>query len=71
MVIDDLDTLLARGQANFQFVRQPKLNQHEIVFFMLPFSIIVANYIETIDKLWFKEMLVVLLILVPITNLLL
>ena len=52
-------------------VLAPVKNGNEIVFFMLPFSIIVANYIETIDKLWFKEMLVVLLILVPITNLLL
>lgn len=52
-------------------VLAPVKNGNEIVFFMLPFSIIVANYIETVDKLWFKEMLVVLLILVPITNLLL
>ena len=52
-------------------VLAPVKNGNEIVFFMLPFSIIVANYIETIDKLWFKEMLVVLLILVPIINLLL
>jgi len=52
-------------------VLAPVKNGNEIVFFMLPFSIIVANYIETVDKLWFKEMLVVLLILVPIINLLL
>lgn len=52
-------------------VLAPEKNGNEIVFFMLPFSIIVANYIETVDKLWFKEMLVVLLILVPIINLLL
>jgi len=52
-------------------VLAPVKNGNEIVFFMLPFSIIVANYIETVDKLWFKEMLVVLLILAPIINLLL
>ena len=63
--------ILASFVAIIIAVLAPVKNGNEIVFFMLPFSIIVANYIETIDKLWFKEMLVVLLILVPITNLLL
>ena len=63
--------ILASFVAIIIAVLAPVKKGNEIVFFMLPFSIIVANYIETIDKLWFKEMLVVLLILVPITNLLL
>ena len=63
--------ILASFVAIIIAVLAPVKNGNEIVFFMLPFSIIVANYIETVDKLWFKEMLVVLLILVPIINLLL
>ena len=52
-------------------VLAPLKTGNEAVFFMLPFSIIVANYIETAEELWFKEVFVALLILVPVLNLVL
>ena len=52
-------------------VLSPIKTGNEVVFFMLPFSIIIANYIETVEELWFKEIFVALLILVPILDLLL
>lgn len=44
---------------------------NEAVFFMLPFSIVVANYIETIEENWFREVFVGLLIILPFVKLVL
>ncbi|MFD1062550.1 DUF6427 family protein [Winogradskyella litorisediminis] len=44
---------------------------NEAIFFIMPFSIIVANYIETIKEIWFREAFVGLLIALPILNLVL
>lgn len=44
---------------------------NEAIFFIFPFSIIVANCIETIEENWFREIFVGLLILLPFTKLVL
>ncbi|TCK67787.1 hypothetical protein DFQ05_1568 [Winogradskyella wandonensis] len=49
----------------------PLKNGNEFVFILVPFAIIVANYLETIEEKWFKEVFVALLLLVPILNLIL
>ncbi len=49
----------------------PEKTGKEFVFLIIPFSIIVTNYIETIKERWFKELFISLLILVPILRLVL
>lgn len=49
----------------------PVKNGSEFLFLFVPFSIIMANYIEVISERWFKEVFVVLLIITPIITLLL
>lgn len=49
----------------------PTKNGSEFLFLFVPFSIIMANYIEVISERWFKEVFVVLLIITPIISLLL
>ncbi len=49
----------------------PDKNGSEFVFLFAPFSIIMSNYIEDISERWFKEIFIVLLLLVPIISLLL
>ncbi|MDN3491595.1 DUF6427 family protein [Winogradskyella bathintestinalis] len=46
-------------------------NGSEFIFLFVPFSIIMANYIEVISERWFKEVFVALLLIVPIISLLL
>ncbi|WP_299115553.1 DUF6427 family protein [uncultured Winogradskyella sp.] len=57
--------------AVFIFALAPNKNGSEFVFLFVPFAIITANYIETIEEYWFKEVFVGLLILAPILNLVL
>lgn len=49
----------------------PNKNGSEYVFILLPYAIIVANYIEAVQDSWFKDIFVALLILIPIGNLVL
>ena len=49
----------------------PLKNGSEYLFLFVPFSIIMANYIEVITERWFKEVFVGLLIITPIISLLL
>lgn len=44
---------------------------NEVVYFIFPFSVIAANYIETIKEKWFREIFVWLLILLPFVKLVL
>ncbi len=44
---------------------------NEFLFLLAPFSIIIANYFETIKENWFKELLVALLLVLPVINLIL
>lgn len=43
----------------------PNKNGSEFLFLFAPLSIIVANYIEVIQEKWFKEVFLLILILVP------
>ncbi len=49
----------------------PVKNGSEFLFLFVPFSIIMANYIEVISERWFKEVFILLLIVAPIISLLL
>lgn len=44
-----------------------KKNGSELLFLFAPLSIIITNYIETISDRWFKETLLIVLILIPIS----
>ncbi len=47
----------------------PSKNGSEFIFLFAPFSILMANYIETISERWFKEVFISLFILTPIVSL--
>ncbi|QXP60686.1 DUF6427 family protein [Olleya sp. HaHaR_3_96] len=49
----------------------PIKNGSEFLFLFAPLSVIVTNYIETIEDKWFKELFLGLLIIIPITLLVL
>jgi hypothetical protein len=49
----------------------PQKNASAFLFMLAPYAIIVANYIETIDDRWFKEVFVTLLLITPIIALVL
>lgn len=49
----------------------PEKNGSEFLFLFIPFSIVVANYLETITERWFKEVFVSLLLMTPILALVL
>lgn len=49
----------------------PIKNGSEFIFLFAPFSIIMANYLEMISDRWFKEIFIVLFLIVPIVGLLL
>ncbi|MEO8933513.1 MAG: DUF6427 family protein [Xanthomarina sp.] len=49
----------------------PQKTGAEFIFLFAPLSIIMANYLEIISEKWFKEILILALILVPIINLML
>ncbi len=45
----------------------PNKNGSEILFLFAPLAIIITNYIEVIQEKWFKEILIGVLILIPIS----
>ncbi len=47
----------------------PEKNGSEFIFFIVPFSVIVANYLEMIKEKWFKEVFLFLLLLIPVSRL--
>ena len=49
----------------------PEKNGSEFIFLFVPFSIMMANYVEVISERWFKEVFVALLIITPLLTLLL
>ncbi|MEJ6791704.1 MAG: DUF6427 family protein [Lacinutrix sp.] len=49
----------------------PKKDGSEFLFLFAPLSIIISNYIETIEERWFKESFVLLLLAIPFILLLL
>lgn len=49
----------------------PVKNGSEFLFLFVPFSIIMANYIEVVSERWFKEVFVVLFLITPVLGLLL
>ncbi|OBX22627.1 hypothetical protein LX77_01930 [Gelidibacter algens] len=49
----------------------PNKNGSEFIFLIAPLAIIMSNYLEIIPEKWFKESLIIVLILVSILNLLL
>jgi len=49
----------------------PKKSGGEFIFFSFPFAVMVANYIQNIDENWFRDLLVILLILAGVINLIL
>jgi len=49
----------------------PNKNGSEFLFLFAPLAIIVTNYIEIVEEKWFKEVLLLLLIIAPIVNLIL
>ena len=52
-------------------VISPIKNGSEYLFLLVPFSIIMANYMEMLSERWFKQIFVTLLIVTPIISLLL
>jgi hypothetical protein len=57
--------LVAVALAFLIIVLAPKKDGSEFIFMFAPLSIIIANYIETIEENWFKEVFLAVLILVP------
>lgn len=49
----------------------PNKSGGEWLFFLMPFSIILANYTQDITEVWFKESLIIAFLLVPFLGLLL
>jgi hypothetical protein len=49
----------------------PTKNGSEFLFLFAPLSIIISNYIETIEEKWFKELFVLMLMLIPVVLLML
>lgn len=53
--------------AVFVAILTPNKDGSEIIFIFAPLAIIITNYIEVIEEKWFKELLIAILILVPIS----
>ncbi len=51
----------------FVAVITPDKDGSEIIFIFAPLAIIITNYIEVIEEKWFKELLIAILILIPVT----
>ena len=49
----------------------PKKDGSEFLFLFAPLTIIISNYIETIEEKWFKMLFVILLLLIPFVLLML
>ena len=51
--------------ATLIIILSPKKNGSEFLFLFAPLSIIITNYIETIEEKWFKELFLLALIVIP------
>lgn len=49
----------------------PEKSGSEWLFFLMPFSVIMANYIQDITEVWFKESLIICFLLLPFLGLVL
>jgi hypothetical protein len=49
----------------------PHKNGSEFIFLIAPLAIIMSNYLEIIPEKWFKESLILVLLLVSVVNLML
>lgn len=49
----------------------PEKSGSEWLFFLMPFSVIIANYIQDITEVWFKESLIIAFLLLPFLGLVL
>jgi hypothetical protein len=63
--------LLCVGVALTVAVLAPTKNGSELMFFFAPLAIVVTNYFQTMKDQWFKEMLFITIILLPVLLLLL
>jgi len=61
--------LVAAALSILIVVLAPKKSGGDFVFFIVPFSIIVANYLETVTENWFKDVFIFLFLLIPISYL--
>ncbi|WP_452225493.1 DUF6427 family protein [Lacinutrix chionoecetis] len=52
-------------------VIEPNKNGSEFLFLFAPLTIIISNYVETIEERWFKELFVLLIFIIPVVLLLL
>jgi hypothetical protein len=52
-------------------VISPQKNGSEFIFLFAPLAIIITNYLEMVSERWFKEALLLILIITPILNLML
>ncbi|MEC3906320.1 DUF6427 family protein [Tamlana sp. 2201CG12-4] len=65
-------TIILAALIGFAIVLQaPEKNGSEFLFLFAPISIIIANYLEVIQEKWFKEVFLLILIIVPFILLLL
>lgn len=51
----------------FVAIITPRKDGSEIIFLFAPLAIIITNYIEIIEEKWFKEVLIAILILTPVS----
>ncbi|WP_029036354.1 DUF6427 family protein [Salinimicrobium xinjiangense] len=58
--------LLCAGVAITVGVLAPNKNGSELLFFFAPLAIIVTNYFQNMEDKWFKETLLVLVVLLPV-----
>ena len=58
--------LLAAGVALTIAVLAPTKNSSELLFFFAPLAIIVTNYFQHMEDKWFKEILMLIVVLLPV-----
>ena len=58
--------LLAAGVALTIAVLAPTKNSSELLFFFAPLAIIVTNYFQNLEDKWFKEILMLVVVLLPV-----
>ncbi|MCY2686553.1 DUF6427 family protein [Salinimicrobium sp. TH3] len=63
--------LLCAGVALTVAVLGPTKNGSELMFFFAPLAIVVTNYFQNMDDKWFKEILLITIVLLPVLLLLL
>ncbi len=45
----------------------PDKNGSELLFLFAPLAVIITNYIEVIEEKWFKEILIIVLVMIPVS----